>query len=348
MTVNPLQADLDGILAQTSGAWEELRGARLFVTGGTGFFGRWLLESFVAANDALDLDASALVLSRDPEAFRRKAPDLASHGALRFHAGDVRDFAFPPGEFRYVIHAATDSVARLGAGQAALLETIVGGTRRVLDFAVQARTAKLLFASSGAVYGPQPLEMARLPETYDGGPDPLDPQSAYGEGKRAAELLCAVSAQEGELEPKIARCFAFVGPHMALDAHFAVGNFIRDGVEGGPIRVHGDGTPLRSYLYAADMAVWLWTILFRGRECVAYNVGSEDARSISEWAGLVADHFSPRREVVVEDQAASGRLNRQRYVPMTTRAREDLGLREVTSPRAAIDKTIRAARGSTV
>ncbi len=348
MTLNPLQDDLDGILGQTTGLWEELRGMRVFVTGGTGFFGRWLLESFVAANDVLDLDASALVLSRDPESFRQKAPDLVANRALRLHAGDVRDFAFPSGDFRYVIHAATDSTAKAGIGEGAVLETIVDGTRRVLDFAAQARTTKLLFVSSGAVYGTQPPGMAHLPETYEGGPDPLDPQSAYGEGKRVAELLCALAAQGGVLAPKIARCFAFVGPHMPLDAHFAIGNFIRDAVEGGPIRVQGDGAPLRSYLYAADMAVWLWTILLRGSSCVAYNVGSEHARTISAWADLVANRLSPRREVVVSDQTAAGRLNRRRYVPMTRRAREDLGLREVTGPHVAIDKTIRAAKRSTI
>jgi nucleoside-diphosphate-sugar epimerase len=345
MQVNPLRDDLEGILTQTKGLWEELRGKQLFVSGGTGFVGRWLLESFVFANDALDLHARALVLSRDPGSFRQKAPGLAADRALRFQAGDVRDFEFPPGEFQYVIHAATDSVAKPEAKASdALLKTIVNGTRRVLDFAAQAGTTKLLFTSSGAVYGAQPPEMTRTPETYCGAPDPLDPQSMYGEGKRVAELLCALSAQRQIFAPKIARCFAFVGPHLPLDAHFAIGNFIRDAVKGGPIRIQGDGSPLRSYLYAADMAVWLWTILFRGTSCTPYNVGSEDARSISAWADLVAGKFEPRPEVVVANQGMVGQLNRQRYVPMTARARVDLGLREVTDPHVAVEKTIRAAQ----
>jgi dTDP-glucose 4,6-dehydratase len=337
---NPLKSDLDQILAHTEGVWDELRGQRLFITGGTGFFGRWLLESLVWANDKLMLNASALVLTRDPEAFRQRAPHLAAHPALQLHRGDVRSFEFPAGQFRYVIHAATDSSAKPNADEPLLtFDTIVDGTRRVLDFAVRARATKFLLTSSGAIYGPQPPEMTHIPEAYSGSPDPLNPQSVYGEGKRAAEMLCCLYARHHGLESKIARCFAFVGPYLPLDVHFAIGNFIRDALRGGPIRVTGDGTPSRSYLYAADLAVWLWTILCRGAACVPYNVGSEDARPIAQWADLVAQRFVPRLTVTAAVRPIAG-SPRDCYVPRTSRARTDLGLRQVTDSRTAIDKTI--------
>jgi dTDP-glucose 4,6-dehydratase len=170
---NPLAEDLDHILEHTTGLWEELRGQNLFITGGTGFFGCWLLESFAWANDRLRL------------------------GALATVQGDVMSFEFPEGKFPFVIHAATESSAKLNLETPLLMfDTIVKGTQRVLEFARTHGTRKFLLTSSGAVYGKQPPEMTHIPEEYVGSPDTLDPNSAYGEGKRAAELLCTLYTKQ--------------------------------------------------------------------------------------------------------------------------------------------------------
>ena len=336
---NRLARDLDHVLQHTCGLWDELRDSRVFVTGGTGFFGCWLLESFAWANDRLGLNATALVLTRKPEAFRRKAPHLADHPAIRLLAGDVRTFDFPAGEFPFVIHAATEASARqTHEAPFEMLDTIVEGTRRALEFARLHGTRKLLFTSSGAVYGKQPPGITHIPEEYGGGPDPADPRSVYGEGKRFAELMCSLYASRQALECKIARCFAFVGPYLPLDVHFAIGNFIRDALRGGPVRVNGDGTPYRSYLYAADLAVWLWTILFRGRNMQPYNVGSERDLTIADLARQVADSLNPGMDVDIARQALPGQAP-ERYVPSTRRARDELGLREHVELQEAIRRT---------
>src|SRR6267378_3748995 len=82
------ERDVDHILEHTHGMWEDLRGARLFVTGGTGFFGRWMLEGFLRANDDLSLGAQATVLTRDPRRFAVAAPHVAGHAAVMLHPGD--------------------------------------------------------------------------------------------------------------------------------------------------------------------------------------------------------------------------------------------------------------------
>jgi dTDP-glucose 4,6-dehydratase len=181
--------------------------------------------------------------------------------------------------------------------------------------------------------------MTHIPETYLGSPEPMDPNSAYGEGKRVGELLCAIAHQETGLEATIARCFAFVGPHLPLDAHFAIGNFIRDAMKGEPLKVK-DGTPYRSYLYAADLAVWLWTILFRGGTHGAYNVGSEKEVSILELASLVARIAGANLTVKIS-QPLIGATKSSRCVPNCQRARRDLNLRENVALPDAINKTVR-------
>ena len=333
---NPLAEDLDHILSHTEGLWDELRGQKIFVTGATGFFGSWLLESFAWANEKLNLKAQAVALTRNLENFQKKAPHLAKDPAIRFQIGDVRNFKFPEEKFAFVIHAATEASVKLNEENSSLmLDTIREGTRHTLDFAVNCGAKKFLLTSSGAVYGPQPPELTHIPEDYFGKPSPLE--SAYGEGKRQAEILCTTYAQQHGFETKIARCFAFVGPYLPLDTHFAIGNFIRDALRGGPIQITGGGTPRRSYLYAADLALWLWTILFRGKSCRPYNVGSSRDLPISEIAKAVSDSFGSRLKISVAQKLVEGKPTR--YVPETKRAEQELNLRESISLENAIQKT---------
>jgi len=337
---NHLIEDLDHILDHTNGLWEELRGKQIFITGGTGFFGCWLLESFIWANEKLKLNATAHVLTRNPAAFQKKASHLASHPAVRFQEGDVRSFDFPKGTFSHVIHAATEASAKLNEENPLLmLNTITEGTERTLKFAKRCGAKKFLLTSSGAIYGKQPPEVERVTEDYAGAPDVTNPGSAYGEGKRLAELMCSVYQKKYGLETKIARCFAFVGPYLPLDAHFAVGNFIRDGIKGGPIQVNGDGTPYRSYLYAADLAIWLWHVLLRGEPCRPYNVGSDEDVTIADLAKMVAATFHPKPEVQIAREPTPGKLA-ERYVPSVRRAVSELVLRPTISLREALDRTV--------
>jgi nucleoside-diphosphate-sugar epimerase len=333
------QIDLDYILTTTASLWPEMRNRRIFITGGTGFFGCWLLESFLAANRAFDLQAQAVVLTRSAQSFRCRSPHLAGDAAVELLEGDIRDFAFPPGDFPFVIHAATESVQKPSpCASEDRFSTIVEGTKRCLEFAESHRAQKFLLTSSGAVYGPQPATMTHIEESYSGAPATLQPGSVYGEGKRVAEMLCGMTARRTGMECKIARCFAFVGPHLPLHAHFAIGNFIRDAMQGGPIVVQGDGTPMRSYLYAADLAIWLWTILLRAPGMRAFNVGSCNGLSIRSVAEEVAAAIRPGIEIRILQQAVPG-APVHRYVPDVQTAQRELDLREGVSLREAIQRT---------
>jgi len=337
---NPLKTDLDHILAHTRGLWDELRGKSIFITGGTGFLGCWLLESFAWASDKLGLCATAVVLTRDPVAFMKKAPHLATHPAIHLYTGDVRSFEFPPGHFSHVIHMATDENHRLTVKDPMLmLDTILHGAWHTLDFARYCGAQKFLLGSSGAVYGIQPPDLTCIPEEYNSAIDVTDPAVAFMEGKRVAELLCLNYSRQYGIEGKVFRGFTFVGPYLPLGIHYAIGNFIGDAIRSRPIQVKGDGTPYRSYLYAADAVIWLWTMLCRGEAGRIYNIGSEEDLTIAEVAARVAEVIKPPGVVRIASHPTPGQPP-ERYVPLTRRARMELGLKQYIGLSEAIERTV--------
>jgi dTDP-glucose 4,6-dehydratase len=183
--------------------------------------------------------------------------------------------------------------------------------------------------------------LSHIREDYIGSPEWLGPKSAYAEGKRVAEQMCAAAAKESAIHFAIARCFAFVGPHLPLDQHFAIGNFIRDALEGNAIQIRGDGTPMRSYLYAADLAIWLWTMLLDTKsdaDPTVLNVGSGDAISIRDLARMVAEEVNPSLRIEVAGRHEPGQRLEQ-YVPDVTMAERCLGLRPRIGLREAIRRT---------
>jgi len=313
--MNISTVDKKYILNNLSDNLSALRNTTIFITGATGFFGKWLLESFLYLNGVLKLNTHIFALSRDPEKFLETFPFYKNEKCITWLKGDIKSFEFPEANFDYIIHAATDSDAKLNSeNPLAMLDTINEGTRRILEFAKDQPGLKaLLFTSSGAVYGKQPENVFRISEKDNFYLDLNNPGSAYAEGKRLAELYCSIYAKHFLVPVVIARCFAFVGPHLPLNKHYAIGNFIRDGLNGHNITISGDGTPQRSYMYAADLVIWLVTLLIRGNIGEAYNVGSDIPISISELAYKIAELF-PGVSVNILNQTRATDRN-QNYVP---------------------------------
>jgi len=345
--LSAIDSELDRFMALSPLVLELLRDKKLFLTGGTGFFGVWLLTALHRINVCHGLHLTATILSRRPEHFMAAHPELAKCGTFSFVQGDVRDFDFPPGSFDYVLIAAAEAnVALERDAPVTMHDTIVQGTRRVLDFSRQCQAERVLCVSSGAVYGRQPGGMLRVPETYAGSPDHLAPGNAYAIGKRVAEYLCATYARQYGLAIPIARCFAFLGPFLPLDKQFAAGNFIADALKGGPIQVQGDGSPYRSYMYPTDLVEWLLTLLVRGVSGQAYNVGSDEAVSIGELATLVAA-LAGRLAVHIA-QAPDQTREPSRYVPDIEKARREFDLSLRVDLRHAISRTLDFHRSANV
>jgi dTDP-glucose 4,6-dehydratase len=331
------EADLTHILQHSAGNLEVLRGKKLFITGGTGFFGKWLVGALCHAEAELGLGLRMTVLSRDPAAFIRQYPEVTAIPALQFLEGQVSDFSVGDQGYDYVLHAATDTTAFTNeAEEKDRSRTIVEGTRRMLELARKSGARRLLNISSGAVYGASAGQRTGAKEDDYASAQALTP---YAKAKREAEQLC----EDSGLDYVTARAFAFLGPHLPLDAHFAAGNFLRDAHRGVPILVRGDGTALRSYLYPADLVVWLLRVLLQGKPGRAYNVGSDEKVSTAQLARLMADSVEPKLEVTIQSLQPQGPQNI--YLPDVQRARAELGLDVAISLQEAIRRTLKYLEG---
>jgi nucleoside-diphosphate-sugar epimerase len=324
MPAKPLESDdLAHVLAHALDAFAALAGANLFITGGTGFFGHWLLESLLHANHALSLNVRATVLTRDAGRFRARSPHIADHTAVTLLEGDILTFAFPSAAHTHIVHAATDSGGQqTHRTPAELHRDILAGTKRVLEFGSATGVRRLLYTSTGAVYG-RSTTLLHTPESFVETHAPQLSPNSYESAKREAEILCLAHP---DLQPVIARCFAFVGPHLPLDTHFAIGNFIASALRGDLIHIKGDGTPRRSWLYMADLAIWLWTLLAHGAPSRTYNVGSDDGYTIADAARLTAETLHPGLPIQI-DGTPNPEAPLNSYVPDITRAESELDLR---------------------
>lgn len=313
----------------------ELHGKHLLLTGSTGFFGKWLLAMLAYLNRH-GAAISVTAVSRAPADFLRVHPEYANAGWISWLQHDVRDpFRLSAGcTFDLVIHAATDTLAAAHADPLRLYDTIVGGARHVLDLAVSTGVKRILFTGSGAQYGALEFGVP-VSEASSGACNSLLASSVYAQGKRAQETLAAIYAERYPLEVVSARCFAFSGPGLALDEHFAIGNFVRDALWRDELILGSSGTAVRSYLHGADLAGWLLTLLVRGASTTAYNVGSDKALTIAQLAQKVVARIAPGKPIKIlgQDHAAQARSY---YVPDIQKARA-LGLDDWTSLDHSID-----------
>ncbi|QER42862.1 NAD-dependent epimerase/dehydratase family protein [Thermodesulfobacterium sp. TA1] len=336
--------DLNYILINTKDLWVNAYKANFFITGGTGFFGIWMLESFLWINERLNLNAQATILTRNYEAFKQKHPHLINALSLKYVTGDIRSFVYPKEKFDFIIHGASASAESkfLCEDPEERLSIILDGTRNILRFAAYNNTKSFLYISSGAVYGKQPPSISSLDEQYNGSPNINEANAEVGIGKKVSEFLCTVYSKKHNMDIKIARCFTFIGPYLQLNLHYAVGNFIRDALMGGPIIVKSDGSAVRSYMYASELIVWLWTILFKGKNCDPYNVGSEEPITIKDLAFKVAEIYKELTgksvDVIVQGKA-SPEKRVDRYIPSTKKAQTELGLKQTLTLEEAIKKT---------
>lgn len=299
-----------------------------------------MLETALAANREMGLGMEILAQSRDPGRFLARVPHLRT--GVTWVAGSplaLESSQFGPRGLDAIVHLVTEAdAAATRARPDEARAAIADSTEQALALAQETGARHFLFTSSGSVYR---RDGSRVPCAESA---PLHAERANtssvaviaGAAKRAAEMACARAAAGRGLHATVARCFAFVGPHLPLDGKFAIGNFLCDALAGRDVVLIGDGTPVRSYLYASDLATWLWTVMFRGAAGEAYNVGAARGWSLREVAELVVREVAPLRKIQVLG-APGGVVDY--FVPDTERIERELGARETVALDEAIRRT---------
>jgi UDP-glucuronate decarboxylase len=320
--------------------WSVLRGESIFITGGSGFIGSALLYSLVESNKKRDLNIKVTVLTRNFSSFKAQHPEIVKSTFINLIEGDVRNFVFPNEKFSKLFHLATTSAKETfnGEDQLSKYKTLVEGTERVLQFAAYSNVNKVIFTSSGVVYGELPEGVKNVSETYLGAPITSLPSSALAQGKRSAEFLIAYYADKFGFDFVIARCFSFIGPHLPLQLHYAIGNFVFDSVNNKTINIKGDGKAYRSYMDVNDLTVWLLKFMSTPCKHKIYNAGSDQSLSILNLAKKIQKIISPTKEIKIHGDSSHsiGNFSRNYYAPNIERAKNELALDVWTD----IDKSI--------
>jgi nucleoside-diphosphate-sugar epimerase len=335
-----VSADAEAVLRSRSHLLDVLRGQHLFISGGTGFLGIWLLELIKVLNERQGFDLKVTVYSRNACAFASRHPHLGQLTGVRFEDGDIRYLTELPRDVRYIIHAAALTNRLLIASQpGAVAEVNSVGTQRLLRAAnLLEDLQKFVLMSSGLVYGAQPWNKTTIDESFAGPLRCNDVNSVYAESKRFAEVIGHSAISESKMPVVILRPFAFVGPYQSLQLPWAVTDFIRDSFTGGPIRIMGDGSTIRSLMYASDFAFWVLVALAKGKPRETYNVGSPEAVDLASLAKMITQSFTPIPEI--RTRVGQTGHERTRLVPNISHAQHELGVEVTVSLVEAIEKTI--------
>jgi nucleoside-diphosphate-sugar epimerase len=332
--------DLENITRTSAEDLSFLVNKNVLLTGSTGFVGTWLAASYLYALETVGGSGSLTCVARSFDSLDIHRSIIHSHTNVNLLPSDIRSLDIPRElQIDIIIHAATPASASLNTNHPLeMISTIVDGQRRILDQAVKVGAKRVVFMSSGAVYGPQPMDLDGLPLGWNGGPQITNPANAYHEAKRLAELLGHIYANNGSVEFVTARLFAFLAPFLPLDQHFAAGNFIRDVLLDRSPMINSDGMSIRSYQYGSDMATWLWAIAARGTNCGVFNVGSSESISVLDLARAVVRCSGKNLEPTIVPHSGAGLSTR--YVPDLKNQDFNLNLSNQVVLENAIQRTL--------
>ncbi len=340
--IDIVKQDVLNIFEMHSQLPEPLRNAHIFITGGTGFLGSWLLELICGLNDQFDFKIKATIASRSMSKFIKSHPHLVARKEFTFQPNDVRNLIELPHDTTHIIHAAATSSRDFFASfPTTAFENNVDATLQIFRRAVQLGSIQnILLVSSSLVYGKQPDDALSIAEDSFGGViNPFDTNSVYAESKRACEAAAAAFLTEMKLPISIARPFSFIGPYQSLDLPWAITNFMQEAFKGGPINIMTDGSVVRSAMYASDFANWILHITAYAQPRAVYNVGSSEPVNLLSLAKMISSYFKDEPKIITSsgNNTLGGRRN---VVPNVSKAQKELQLKITVNMEEAVRRSM--------
>lgn len=275
------------IALNTSVSFESLKGSSVLITGVTGTIGSFIIDLFCLANREQSAGITVYAAGRRTEELQKRFGSSPGVTCVPYDMMLPLSFNY---DVDYIIHAAGNS--HPDAFSLTPVETLlscVQGTNALLKYARKHRTKRLLYVSSGEVYGQGTASVEAFKEDEGGYIDPVSPRSCYPNGKRAAETLCASYAKEYGVNSVVVRPCHTYGPTVLKTDSRAHAQFFRNALRGENIVLKSAGTQMRSYCYVADCASALLTVLTSGMTGQAYNLANPEERlTIASFARMVA------------------------------------------------------------
>jgi UDP-glucuronate decarboxylase len=334
-------ADLEFMGRALDSEFRAMAGKRLFISGGAGFLGYYLVQSVLHWNTANASAPAIQVIVCDN--YARGVPawlvELQTNSALTLLRHDITEpLPTSVGALDYLIHAA--SIASPTYYRKFPIETMdanVNGLRLLLDRSRQQLKnghgiSGFLFFSTSEIYGDPPADQIPTPETYRGNVSCTGPRACYDESKRYGETLCVNFARQYSMPIVVVRPFNNYGPGLKITDRRVIPDFARDLLQGRDLVLMSDGSPTRTFCYVADAVIGYYKALVRGRPAEAYNIGNEVPEvTMRDLAGLLAklahESWGYAGQLVHRPSPEKDYLtdNPQRRCPSLAKARAELG-----------------------
>lgn len=312
----------------------------IFISGASGFVGKWVIEMINYLNDAYDFNTQIYAYSSSMTEEAEAYPHIYKRELIFPIDGDIKNLGEINDSVTYVLHLASTPDNRLySSDPIKAMNNVINGTVRILEASsLLENILNFTILSSGMVYGPVPFTDEYIKENSFYGFDSSSLSSFYTEAKRASESFVQAYRTQFKIPVTVFRPFAFIGPYQHIDRPWAINNFIRDGLRGEPIRIIGDEDTIRSYMYPSEMALWILLGMLNQSRDNIFNLGSPNGKTLRSIAETVERCFGGNIGLSVN--IPPNNFSKSKFVPSVEKFEQLFNLKLRIDTEEAIKKTI--------